>query len=162
VECAINHIVDNAAVYDLDSNRIAIFGSSAGGHLALLAAYRSSHIAAVVGWSAPTDMLELYQTSIESDRVARFMGGSPSDVGEDLYAEASPLTYVSATSPPTLVVQGTADTTVPVQQAELLEQALEPLSPESVFIYFAGATHGFPDHRDEALQETINFLNDVL
>jgi acetyl esterase/lipase len=162
VNCAINHIVDNAAVYDLDSNRIAIFGSSAGGHLALLAAYRSSHIAAVVGWFAPTDMLELYQTSVESDRIARFMGGTPSDAGEAVYAEASPLTYVSATSPRTLIVQGTDDTTVPVEQAQLLEQALAPLSPDSVFIYIAGGTHGLPSHREEALQETINFLNDVL
>ena len=162
VNCAINHIVDNADVYDLDSNRIAIFGSSAGGHLALLAAYRSSDVAAVVGWFAPTEMLELYQTSIESDRVATFMGGTPSDVGEAVYAEASPLTYVSATSPPTLVIQGTADTTVPVEQAQLLEQALVPLSPESVFIYISGGEHGLPGHRDEALQESINFLNNVL
>ena len=162
VNCAINHIVDNADVYDLDSNRIAIFGSSAGGHLALLAAYRSSDVAAVVGWFAPTEMLELYQTSIESDRVARFMGGTPSDVGEAVYAEASPLTYVSATSPPTLVIQGTADTTVPVEQAQLLEEALAPLSPESVFIYISGGEHGLPGHRDEALQESINFLNNVL
>jgi acetyl esterase/lipase len=162
VECAVNHIFDNAATYNVDGDRIAIFGSSAGGHLALLAAYRSSHIAAVVGWFAPTDMLQLYQTSIESDRVARFMGGTPAETGDALYAEASPLTYVGATSPPTLIIQGTADSTVPVEQAQLLEQALAPLSSESVFIYISGGEHGLPGHRDEALQESINFLSNVL
>ena len=162
VNCAVNHIFDNAATYDVDRDRIAIFGGSAGGHLAFLTAYRNSHITAVIGWFGPTEMLELYQTSIERDRIAAFMGGTPSEVGEALYVEASPLTYVGANSPPTLAIQGTEDTTVPVEQAQLLEQALEPLSPESVFIYIPGGVHGLPGQREEALQETINFLSDVL
>jgi acetyl esterase/lipase len=162
VNCAVDHVFDNADTYDVDPNRIAIFGSSAGGQLALLTAYRNPHVTAAVGWFAPTDMSELHRTSVESDRVARFMGGTPSEVGEDLYAEASPLSYVSADSPPTLVIQGTADTTVPVEQAQLLEQALAPLSPESVFIYIVDGEHGLPGHRGEAMQETINFLSDVL
>jgi dipeptidyl aminopeptidase/acylaminoacyl peptidase len=162
VNCAVNYVFDNAATYNVDTSRIAIFGTSAGGQLAFLTGFRNPHIAAVAAWFGPTEMLSLYQTSVESDRVALYMGGTPSEVGDDIYTEASPLTYVGPDTPPTLDIQGTDDTTVPVEQAQMLEDALVPFSSESSFIYVPGGTHGLPDNRDEALQETIDFLNSVL
>jgi acetyl esterase/lipase len=162
VVCAVNHVLTNADSYGVDSSRLVLFGESAGAHLALLTAYRDPRIAAVVSWSGPTHMSKLYQTSIEAEKVERFMGGTPAQVGNALYKEASPITYVSETSPPTLVIQGTADTTVPVEQSRLLQQALAPLSRQSRFVYIPGAEHGFPGYRAQALQRSIDYLNTVL
>jgi dipeptidyl aminopeptidase/acylaminoacyl peptidase len=107
-------------------------------------------------------MAKLYQTSDEADKVVRFMGGTPAQVGAGLYNEASPLTYVNRNCPPTLVFQGTADTTVPVAQSRLLQQALAPLSPASRFIYIQGGEHGIPGYRSQAMHRSIDYLDAVL
>jgi len=159
VACALDHILTNADQYAVDTSRVAFFGDSAGAHLALLIAYRDPRIAAVVAWYTPTQLLKLYQTSIEADKIVRFLGGTPAQVGAALYNEASPLTYVGENSQPTLVIQGTADTIVPPAQARLLQQALAPFSRASRFIYIPGADHGFPGYRTQALQKSIDFLN---
>ena len=162
VICAVNHVLTNADLYGVDRSRLALFGESAGAHLALLTAYRDTRIAAVVAWSGPTHLSKLFQTSIEADKVERFMGGTPAEVGTPLYKEASPITYVGADSQPTLVIQGTADTTVPLEQARLLQQALAPFSQSSRFIYIQGAEHGIPGFRAQATQRSIDYLDALL
>lgn len=53
---AIKHVRDNAALFKIDPSRIAIWGDSAGGSLAMRAAGSGkSGAAAAVGWSAPTN-----------------------------------------------------------------------------------------------------------
>jgi acetyl esterase/lipase len=159
VGCALDHILTNAEQYAVDQSRVAFFGDSAGAHLALLTAYRDTRIAAVVAWYTPTQLLKLYQTSAEADRIVRFLGGTPAQVGAARYSEASPVSYVGEDSQPTLVIQGTADTIVPPAQARLLQQALAPFSRVSRFIYIQGADHGLAGYRIQALQKSIDFLN---
>jgi acetyl esterase/lipase len=159
VACAVDHVLANADSYRVDSSRLALWGESTGAHLGLLHAYRDPRIAAVVVWYGPTQMRKLYQTSIEADKVVRFLGGTPAQVGAAVYREASPLTYVAEDSPPTLVIQGTTDLIVPPSQARLLEQALAPFPRFDRFIYIQGVGHGFPGYRDQSLQTSIDFLN---
>lgn len=53
---AMRHIRNNAGMYGIDPNRIAIWGDSAGGSLAIRAASTGlSGAKAAVGWSAPTN-----------------------------------------------------------------------------------------------------------
>ena len=159
VTCAVDHVLTNADAYQVDPSRLALFGESTGGHLALLTAYRDSRIAAVVSWYGPTELIRAYRTSIEADKIVRFLGGTPAQVGPALYKEASPLTHVGENSPPTLVIQGTTDLIVPVAQARLLERTLAPFSPASRFIYIQGVGHGFPGYRDQSMQKSIDYLN---
>lgn len=160
VKTALNYVRTFAPVYGVDPSRIAMFGTSAGAHLSLLTAYRDSGIKAVIGWSTPIEMRAMYRTSDRKDRVELFMGGPPS--GQlSKYNEASPINYTS-TAPPTLLIQGTMDTTVPIQQAKLLQRTLSVISPQSRFIYMQGQGHTLSGKRDEALDESIAFLNGIV
>jgi len=162
VKCAVNHIFDNAAFYEVDTTRVALYGESSGGHLAMMTAYVDPRIKAIVSWYGPSQLSKLYRTSSEAAKVAKFMGGSPMEVGNAIYQEASPLNYVTEDSQPTLVIQGTGDTIVPAQQSRMLQQALAPLSPESRFLYIPGADHGVPGYRAQATETSLEFLNQML
>lgn len=161
VHAAVDHIMSNAAGYGVDASRVAMFGTSAGGQLALLTAYTDQRISAVVGWFAPTAMAKLYYTSAQRDRVGLYLG-TPSRANREDYYEASPLSHAGPACPSTLIIQGTADETVPVAQAQLLEQALAPLPVFSRFIYIPGGTHALPGHRREAMNDSIDFLDAAL
>lgn len=64
---AIDYIRDNAAKYNIDKNRVAIWGDSAGGSLVVRAAATGKSGAAVaVGWSAPTNAFRDMFNSFES------------------------------------------------------------------------------------------------
>ncbi len=64
---AIKHVRNNAQMYGIDPSRIAIWGDSAGGSLAMRAAASGkSGAAAAVGWSAPTNAYTAILHSFES------------------------------------------------------------------------------------------------
>jgi dipeptidyl aminopeptidase/acylaminoacyl peptidase len=55
---------------------------------------------------------------------------------------ASPVTHVSADDPPFLIVHGSNDKTVPIKQAEILEEALKGAGVKTVFVRLVGGGHG--------------------
>ena len=97
VKCAISWVKANAARYEVDSTRIALLGRSAGGHLALLAAYTSgeaalapsctsspdSSVRAVVALYAPTDLTWGFAHPANervldgAGKIRDFLGGTP-------------------------------------------------------------------------------------
>lgn len=144
VRAALRFLADHAGEYGIDRTRIAVLGWSSGGHLALQAAFEGVDpggkyggaseypIAAAAVSCAPTDMVKLYRSDaaqsstfpefLEIDR--KLMGGDYENV-PDRYAKASPVRYLRADSPPVILVSGLHDSSVPPEQADLVEARLK-------------------------------------
>ncbi len=129
------------------SGTFVLLGISAGGHLALLQAYKHNDevpVIGVVSFFGPTDLKELYQQS-DSSLLAGLKGNT--SVGEDqlekTFTASSSLNFVTHNSPPTLLFHGDRDSIVPVRQAELLHAKLDSLGVSNDLVIYAGEGHGW-------------------
>jgi len=166
VKCAVKWIKQNAAKFKISPDRIAILGRSAGGHLALLAAYSagdtrlpascseteiSEKVRAVVSLYAPTDLLWAYdnpanQRVIDGPQtLANFLGGSPYESVEmrERYILASPVSHVDSGTPPTLLVHGGQDQLVRPENRNLLANKLKESNAPHKTLFISYAQHGF-------------------
>lgn len=133
----------------LDPERIVLLGRSAGGHLALLAGYtpRDPAIRGVIAYYPPVDMVWSYEHPSNPwvfdsiGTLSAFLSGSPSEQPK-LYADASPLAFANASSPPTLLVHGARDELVFQRQSELLSERLTELGVAHLHLALPWATHG--------------------
>ena len=73
----------------------------------------------------------------------------------DLVALANPITFVSKDDPPFLVVHGDKDTTVPLNQSELLVAALKKAGVDVTFEVVRGAGHGFRPAERQRLRPIV-------
>jgi acetyl esterase/lipase len=156
---------DNAA--RLQVGRLVAFGNSAGGHLAAMlgVGYKDGpKVDAVVDVCGLTDVRnpDSTQFPISMSFVEQFLGGSY--VGrEDVYAAASPVTYVDKSSAPFLIIHGVEDDVVPVDQSRLLNQALADCGVTSKLVELPGEGHSFTfDAWDRVRSESLDFIRSVL
>jgi acetyl esterase/lipase len=154
---AIQWLKDNAKSYNIETNRVALLGGSAGGHLVELIGYAANTpskqypngpgpkvkaVVAFYGWSDLTDPAVRDPYWNEA-----FLGKKYADAPE-LYKEASPITHVSKQSPPTILLQGTIDAVVPMSQSVKLAEKLEANSVPYIFAPFEGKFHAFDFFQD--------------
>ena len=111
VKTAVEFIFGNRSTY-LISDKFVLMGASAGAHLSLLHAYKYSSpvkIKAVVDFFGPTDMVAMYNDNPASQLAfAALLNGTPA-TNLSMYQQSSPLYFVNATNPPTIIFQGGAD-----------------------------------------------------
>ncbi|MGW6201538.1 alpha/beta fold hydrolase [Kribbella sp. NPDC055110] len=143
VHAALDWLHRNPLGLPVDPDRIGVWGQSAGGHLAALAGLRfRRNVHAVVTISGPSDLLHP-GGAMRIDRpspVTALVGGDVSTHREQLRA-ASPIAHVSAGAPSFLIVHGTADETVPYEQAERLHRALLAVGAPSRLVAIDGGRH---------------------
>ena len=134
----------------VDPRRIVLLGRSAGAQLALLAAYRQTplRIRGAIAFYAPTDLRAGYERPPWPDPanvraiLRDYLGGTPGE-RPAAYRAASPLTFVRAGLPPTLLLQGERDVVVAPQFATQLAEALRSQHDLAIEVRFPMANHAF-------------------
>ena len=151
VKAAIRWMRANSEELGIDPSRIIVEGNSAGGHLALLAAGSSgvaefegdagnagvsSDVASVIAIYPVTDMHE----RVTRPGIEKMFGPSPSS---EVINGATPLNCVGPEYPPTMLVHGTADNSVPHSMSMRMYEALEKAGVPVDLHLYAGQDHIF-------------------
>lgn len=166
--------------YGIDPDRIGACGESAGGYLAAFLGSSgdgrdfggdhqvtdlSSRVQAVVDYYGPTDFSKipegfghnkLTQTiyasmaNQSSSPISELLGASMRD-RPDLCRRANPINYITKRCPPFLILHGRHDMTVPLNQSELLHDALKRVGVESRLYIVEEQGHEFSDTHADTL-----------
>lgn len=184
---AVRWVRKNADDLQVDVNRIGVMGGSAGGHLALMTAYTtdvpelepedlypgvSDRVGAVVDLYGITNLLTRQQTSKsgEPNGQPKSAGGLFTDSREaapEKWKLASPVTHVTSSTPPTLIIQGSQDTTVDRDQSYELARRLKQAGVKHELHIIPGAGHAFMlndlrRHKEDLRPRVIRFFNENL
>jgi len=176
VKCAIRSLRANADQYNLDPNRIAAMGVSAGGHLVALLGTsdqsagtdvgeyleQSSRVQAVIAMAPVTDLTRNFPNAdIELMRHVGF--------GEENIVQASPITHITADDPPFLLIHGDRDTVVPYEQSQLMYDRLVQTGVPAQLVIIKNADHSLSAFNGMATptlgeihQIILNFLEQYL
>lgn len=155
---AIRYVRAHAKDYGIDGARLGGLGGSSGGNLIGLAALRAAAgmrddadavnrepatLQAIVLRAAVTD-LRVPASADSAGFIVSYMetppGNSPST--KALYDAASPITQVGSSAPPTLLIHGDADKTVPFEQSVAMETALRQAGVPVKLVTVPGGEHG--------------------
>jgi len=151
----------------VDPKRVCIVGGSYGGYAALAGATLTPDLyACAISFAGVSDLPEMIAS--ERARYGKNSGemsfwisriGSPFDDSEQLRA-TSPARHADQVKCPVLLLHGEGDTTVPIKQSELMNDALKKAGKQVQFIRFAGEDHylNLADTRIRFLKESEAFL----
>lgn len=152
VRRAVRYIRMKAPDWEVDAERLGVYGGSAGGHLSLMLGLasdggdanspdvvlrQSSRVACVVSIFPPTDLREMVPPpeKYKSIPALNFDPKKSPDV--------SPILHVSKDDPPTLLIHGDKDELVPIAHSENLQAVLKEQEVTHELMVVPGAGHGF-------------------
>jgi acetyl esterase/lipase len=166
---AVRFVRHHAERYEIDPDRIGAMGTSSGGYLVNMLGVldgvyegtdatpinnESSRVQAVAAFAAPADFVA-FVTGESGDKgaVTSFVGAylmqwveaERIGIERGIYAEASPVSYVSADDPPFLLIHGDADEVVPFDQSERFERLLAGARVPVELVRIPGGEHGRDD-----------------
>lgn len=155
-KCAVRWMRANAEKLQVDTDRVALSGGSAGGHLAAMIATtgpglfegeggnadQSSVANLAVCFNPVVDLAAMGEARPDHPMLVAFLGKTFEEAPE-VYANASPITYVDESDPPMLLLHGTEDTTVPYEQAQAFIQRLTDAGVEAELFTAEDAAHAF-------------------
>ncbi|MDF1813865.1 MAG: alpha/beta fold hydrolase [Verrucomicrobiales bacterium] len=179
-KAAIRFLKANAEKYNLDPDRIAVWGSSAGGHLVAMLGVsdgvahlegdtgpnddQNSKVACVVDYYGPTELLLMNKNGSTMDHDSpnspeSLLVGGPIQENSEKTRDASPVHHVTKDDSPVLLVHGTDDPLVPYQQSVVFEKSLENAGVAATLVTIEKAGHGkgFPARADEIVRQFLDF-----
>jgi acetyl esterase/lipase len=163
IKAAIDFLSRKTSDYKI-SDQIVLLGASAGAHLALLQGYKNSEpekVKAIVSFFGPSDLTELYNRPGNPGipfLLNALIGTTPSE-NKEIYKQSSPINFVQANSPPTLLLQGGRDFLVPENQSTLLRDKLKNKGVIHQYIYYPDEGHGWRGSRLlESLDKVAEFV----
>lgn len=156
--CAVRYLRANAVPLDIDPDRIAAMGFSAGGHLAAMLATASDvdgldgdcpftdispRVQAAVAFYAPFDLRPGQQVGPGTRGVIANFLGRRADDDPITAALASPRAHVDSSDPPMLLVQGLRDATVHPDQSRRMYETLSRAGVPATLVEVPDGVHGF-------------------
>lgn len=164
--CALRWVLDNAAEYGFDKDRIVVSGHSAGGHLTLTTGMLPAsagldrrcpvrnpegkgradahepemRVAAMINWYGITDVADLVEGPNAKTYAVAWMGGLAD--WREVARRVSPLEYVRSGLPPVLTLHGDADEIVPYSHGTRLHEALSKAGVPNQLHTIRGGNHG--------------------
>ncbi|WP_194818042.1 alpha/beta hydrolase [Nocardia sp. XZ_19_385] len=159
VKCALGWIRANAADYSIAPSNVSIAGDSAGGQLAMMAAYTigdqqfppscavpEAPVRSVMGWYAPTDLPALITHTRMPNSLENYLQdylGSDLETQRARVEQISPINHVRPGLPPTLLIQGGIDRMIPDTQAPALADRLHAMNVPAEAVVIPWADHNF-------------------
>ncbi|WP_298861681.1 prolyl oligopeptidase family serine peptidase [uncultured Gimesia sp.] len=176
-------VKSHAKEYQIDPDRLALLGASAGGHLACMAAVSANdpqsktRVKAVGVFFPPTDLMNYGGLKIDisgndplGNSIRRLITPRGSETGsetidekklDELRTAFSPARLVKPGLPPFLLIHGTADFMVPLQQSRTMVAALEKANVPVTLIVKKGGGHPWPTIHEE-VEKMANWIDEQL
>jgi dipeptidyl aminopeptidase/acylaminoacyl peptidase len=163
VEDSVNAARFLAARGDVDPQRLAIRGGSAGGFTTLAALVFTDVFKAGANYFGVSDFTPFVEDThkFESRYLDTLVGPYPER--KDLYHERSPANFVERISVPVITFQGTEDAIVPPSQSERIVDALRANKIPCAYVTYEGEQHGFrkAENMIHSLQSELYFYGRV-
>ena len=170
-QVALRWLGKHADRYEIDPERIAAYGYSAGGHLVSLLGMtavaqaesdgdnaNSPKLSAIVAGGAPCGFDWLPE---DSQSLAYWLGGSRRELPE-VYRQASPICHVDAEDPPVFFFHGESDRVVPLSSPRRLKKLLEEEGINTSLHIVPGARHYRAFLAKESRRRAVDFLDAIL
>ena len=190
IKAAIRYLRANAKEYGINSDRIAVWGESAGGYLSAMIGTtngvekfevgenldQSSDVKAAIDSYGLSDLTKIGDDYDEEAAKAHFTVISPDGQfihgknsgltsldKPEVVAQANPINYVDENDPPFLLFHGTQDMIVSPSQTLLLHNALREKGVSSTRYVLEGVGHASPEFSDpKVIDIIVGFLDENL